>query len=101
MMDIFTNMKHIGVEPERFIIESGVSQFEITYKPAFGISCADNAFRFRHLVKETVSKHGNLATFQAKPYTEHSGSSGHFNLSLWSLNGEKNLFIDKVNGYQS
>ena len=96
--DIFASMKHIGLKPERYLVESGVSQFEITYNPAFGIFCADNAFRFRHLVKEIVSIHDNLATFQSKPFNEYSGSSGHFNLSLWSLDGNKNLFVDKVNG---
>ena len=92
--DIMQNMKKIGIKPEIFHTEYGPGQLEITQSPAFGITCPDNAFLFKLLTKEVASDQGYMATFMSKLFPQSSGSSGHFNHSLWDDHG-RNLFYDK------
>lgn len=90
--DLMQNLRKIGIRSETFHTELSPGQQELTLAPTFGISCADTAFRFRHLVKEIAGKHGYLATFLSKPFLSAMGSSGHFNHSIWSMDRTKNLF---------
>ena len=92
-MNIMQNLKKMRISTEIYHCEDGPSQQEITMVPAFGIKCADNATRYKQTVLETSKLHGYSATFMSKPFLDKSGSSGHFNHSLWSFNGE-NLFYD-------
>ena len=90
--DVMRNMQKMDIEPEVFHAELAPSQFEITYKPKFGIEIADTAFRFKQIIKEISLKHNMYASFMAKPVQEEIGSSAHFNHSLWK--GDVNLFHD-------
>ena len=90
--DVMRNMQKMDIEPEVFHAELAPSQYEITYKPKFGIEIADTAFRFKQIVKEISVKHNMCASFMAKPAPEKIGSSGHFNHSLWK--DGVNLFHD-------
>ena len=93
--DIMQNMKKIGIKPEIFHTEYGPpGQLEITQSPTFGITCPDNAFLFKLLTKELASEQDYIATFMSKLYPQSSGSSGHFNHSLWDDHG-RNLFYAK------
>ena len=92
-IDIMQNLKRMSITPENYHSEYGPSQQEITMKPAFGLNCPDNATRFKQTVHEISKMHGYKATFMSKPFLDQSGSSGHFNHSLWSMDGE-NLFYD-------
>ena len=37
----------------------------------------------KYATKEVARKHGKIASFMPKPFTEHSGSSQHLHISLW------------------
>jgi len=91
--DIMRNMISIGINPEHFHAEFGPAQVELTFSPEFGIKSPDNAFRYKQLVKDMAMKHGYTANFMTKPFANVSGSSGHFNMSLWNSEG-KNVFYD-------
>ncbi|PIK48745.1 putative lengsin-like [Apostichopus japonicus] len=69
-------------------------QYEITYKPAFGLQAADNAFTYKNGIKEIAQQHGYLASFTTKPYADHVGASAHLNHSLWDEHGKRNLMFD-------
>ncbi|XP_057292287.1 glutamate--isopropylamine ligase-like [Hydractinia symbiolongicarpus] len=96
LQNISRNMKQMEIMPELYHVEYGPSQYELTMRPSFGITLCDNAFRFRHLAKEIAASQNQLVTFMSKPFSSSSGSSGHFNHSLWDLDGN-NLFYDKEN----
>jgi len=91
--DIMDNLEKCGIVPETFHIELGVGQMEITTAPVYGIEVADNAFRYKQIVKEVCKKYNFNASFMSKPYSAQDGSSAHLNHSLWNQNGE-NVFYD-------
>merc|ERR1711936_768777 len=80
--------KGMGIRPEIYHSECGPGQQEITYSPEFGMTSPDNAFAYKHIIKEIASKHHMLATFMSLPIEGEPGSSGHFNHSLWDLDGK-------------
>ncbi|XP_072046680.1 lengsin-like [Amphiura filiformis] len=93
--DFLSYLPEVGVDIETYCSEYGPGQMEITYKPAFGITSADIAHTFRTSVKEIALQHGYIASFMSKPYPLNSGSSCHFNHSLWDLKGEQSMMHDK------
>ncbi|XP_071847570.1 lengsin-like [Apostichopus japonicus] len=84
----------MGVDLESFETENAPGQYEITYKPAFGLQAADNAFTYKNGIKEIAQQHGYLASFTTKPYADHVGASAHLNHSLWDEHGKRNLMFD-------
>ncbi|XP_071830666.1 lengsin-like [Apostichopus japonicus] len=82
------NLSQAGVDIECVETEYAKGQFELVICPTFGIKAADNAATFRTGVKEMAMQNGFVASFMSKPYPEEEGSSGHFNHSLWSLDGK-------------
>ena len=91
---LLTNLYGIGINVEMYDTEYAPGQLEITYKPAFGIRAADNAHVFKSTVKETAQRCGYTASFMSKPWSDQSGSSGHFCHSLWDIDGERGLLYD-------
>jgi len=91
--DIMDTMKKLKISPEGFSFEYGHGQFECTYSPSYGIDIADNATRFKKIVKEVSRRHGFYASFMSKPDIKDLGSSAHLNHSLWNNKGE-NMFYD-------
>ena len=96
--EVFDAMKGMCMAPEVHHTECGPGQQEITCSPAFDILSPDNAFRFKQLVKEIASRFDYMATFMSKPFINQSGSSGHYNHSLWDENGQ-NVMYDSSKPY--
>ena len=90
-----TDLPKVDVSVEYFESEYAPGQLEIVYKPSFGIKSADTAHTFRTSVKEIAIQRGYIATFMSKPFPGFSGSSCHFNHSLWDVNGKKGAMFDK------
>ncbi|XP_071848062.1 lengsin-like isoform X3 [Apostichopus japonicus] len=84
----------MGVDLESFETEYAPGQYEISYKPAFGLQAADNAFTFKNGIKEIAQQHGYLASFTTKPYADQIAASAHLNHSLWDEHGKRNLMFD-------
>ena len=70
--------------------EFSPGQFEINLSHTEALAAADRAFLLEEIVKDVAAANGLLATFMAKPFTEHEGSSHHVHVSLWS--GDDNAF---------
>jgi glutamine synthetase len=70
--------------------EFSPGQFEINLSHTDALAAADRAFLLEEIVKDVAASHGLLATFMAKPFTEHEGSSHHVHVSLWQ--GDENAF---------
>ncbi|XP_063955504.1 lengsin-like [Lytechinus pictus] len=84
----------VGVDLEHVENEYGPGQLEISYKPAFGIRAADTAHTYKTSIKEIAILNGYMASFMTKPYPNKSGSSGHFNHSLWDNDEKVPLLYD-------
>jgi glutamine synthetase len=70
--------------------EYSPGQFEINLSHTEALAAADRAFLLEEIVKDVAASCGLLATFMAKPFTEHEGSSHHVHVSLWE--GDENAF---------
>src|ERR1700754_4201315 len=63
--------------------EYGPGQIETNLVYTDALAAADDAARLKYAAKEVARKHGKVASFMPKPFTEHSGSSQHLHISLW------------------
>jgi glutamine synthetase len=63
--------------------EYGPGQVETNLVYTDALEAADDSARLKYAVKEVARRHGKLASFMAKPFSEHSGSSSHLHISLW------------------
>jgi glutamine synthetase len=70
--------------------EFSPGQFEINLSHTDALAAADRAFLLEEIVKDVAASNGLLATFMAKPFSEHEGSSHHVHVSLWR--GDENAF---------
>jgi len=86
-------MTKIGITPRIFHYELGYGKVEITYEPAYGMKIADDATRFKQIVKEVSKQHGYFSSFMSLPVEHGFDSSAHFNHSLWNKD-KRNVFYD-------
>ncbi|MDT5336279.1 MAG: glutamine synthetase [Mycobacterium sp.] len=63
--------------------EYGPGQVETNLVYDDALVAADDGARLKYAAKEVARKHGKVASFMAKPFSEHSGSSAHLHISLW------------------
>jgi glutamine synthetase len=72
-----------GLPAETLMSEYAPGQFEITLAHRDdALRAVDEALAFKRLLRGVAAKHGYLATFMAKPFTELAGSGMHLHLSL-------------------
>jgi glutamine synthetase len=95
--DIVVKLMEVGLEVERSHHEVGTAgQGEINYKFDTMVTAADDAMKFKYVVKNTAHEWGKVATFMPKPLFGDNGSGMHVHQSLWN-EGEP-LFYDET-GY--
>jgi glutamine synthetase len=71
---------------------AAAGQCEIGFRFGPLLLQADNAIKYKYVVKNVVDRYGKTATFMPKPLLQENGSGMHMNLSLWKNN--KNLFYE-------
>lgn len=81
----------LGLGTDTFLHEMGPSQYEINLRHGAALALADQAFYFKHVVRETAARHGLMAVFMAKPLVGKPGSSMHLHQSLIEADGS-NVF---------
>lgn len=89
-----------GVPVETLKGEWGNGQIELNIRYAEALEMADRSAIYKTGVKEIAALNELLVTFMAKYSSEANGSSGHTHISLWDLDGKKNLFFDPDSQYQ-
>lgn len=78
--------------------EYGPGQVETNLVYADALAAADDSARLKYATKEVARKHGKLASFMPKPFSEHSGSSSHLHISLWQ---DDTPAFEQVDGSES
>ena len=72
-----------GLSAGTVMSEYAPGQFEITLQHRRGaLAAVDEAVQFKRLLKGVAAKHGLVASFMAKPFTQRAGSGAHLHLSL-------------------
>ncbi|OAN36133.1 glutamine synthetase family protein [Mycolicibacterium iranicum] len=78
--------------------EYGPGQVETNLVYTGALAAADDSARLKYAAKEVARRHGKLASFMPKPFSEHSGSSAHLHISLWR---DDQPVFDPENGDES
>ena len=92
--ELLGHVQAMGIDVITHNCEYAPSQFEINYRPAFGLAGADKGFTFKNAVKEFVHRAGYHATFMSKPWPDRAGSGCHVHVSLWDRSSDENAFVD-------
>jgi glutamine synthetase len=74
--------------------EDANGQFESNFEFDDALITCDRAIFFRYMVHAMAQAEGMLATFMPKPFSHLTGNGGHFHMSLWDPDGERDLFGD-------
>jgi glutamine synthetase len=82
-------------------------QIEINFNHSGLTESADNVQIFKDVVRNEAKGQGKIATFMPKPFFGENDSSGHVdngsgmhvNVSLWQLDGKRNLFYEPDDKY--
>lgn len=87
--ELFACAKVMDLPAEAAISEYGPAQLEIVLRHrADALRAADDAVMWKRLVRGVAMKHGLLATFMAKPFTDRAGSGLHIHASLDDAAGQ-------------
>ena len=70
------------------------AQHEIDFRYGNALHTADNLTTFKYVVRRVARDFGLHATFMPKPIFGINGSGMHIHLSLFSADGQTNLFDD-------
>jgi glutamine synthetase len=90
--DLYANCDIQGLPAKTLISEYAPGQMEIVLRHRDDVlKACDEAVMLKRLIKATAEKHGFVATFMAKPYSEWTGSGMHVHVSLADEHGE-NVF---------
>ena len=79
---VFAALRQAGVEPEVFLPEYGVGQFEVPLAPAAGLAAADRAATMKEVVREVARVLGYRASFAPMPDPDGVGNGVHVHMSL-------------------
>jgi glutamine synthetase len=90
--DLYAFAETQGLPAKTLISEYAPGQMEIVLRHRSDvIKACDEAIMLKRLIKAAADKHGLVATFMAKPYSEWTGSGMHIHISLADEAGQ-NLF---------
>jgi glutamine synthetase len=86
-------LRRVGIDVYQIDHEDGNGQFEINFTYTQAMQSADNFTFVKMAASEIAHKHGMIATFMPKPFSNRTGSGAHFHVSLGSAK-QKNVFYD-------
>lgn len=93
--DVYAAAKAQGLPAETLMSEYSPGQFEITlHHRADALRAVDEAVMFKRLLRGVARKHGLIACFMAKPFTQRAGSGLHVHVSMADEAGN-NLFASE------
>ena len=84
---IMAALAQAGLQPDSFMKEHGVEQYELTVKPKHGVAVADAAVIVRELVRMTARRLGEEATFAPIQDITSVGNGVHVHMSFQDEGG--------------
>ena len=89
--EMVEGLRAVGIDVYQIDHEDGNGQFEINFTYADALKSADNFTFVKMAASEIAHKHGMIATFMPKPFSNRTGSGAHFHVSLGSEFAEERL----------
>jgi glutamine synthetase len=97
--DVYEAARAQGLPAETLMSEYSPGQFEITLRHRDDVLRAvDEAVMFKRVLRGVAQKHGLIACFMAKPFTERAGSGLHVHVSLNDGEGRNRFASDDPAG---
>ncbi len=92
MDDVYDYCEAQGIPADAAISEYAPGQFEINLRHIDDpVLACDHAVLLKRAIKAAAKKHGFVACFMAKPFTDDAGNGLHIHMSLYDRKG-KNYF---------
>jgi glutamine synthetase len=93
-LDEFTTaLRAVGIDVYQIDHEDANGQFEVNFTYADALTSADRIIYLKMAASEIARRHGMIATFMPKPFSNRTGTGAHFHLSMGDAK-TKNLFHD-------
>ena len=92
--DITAALRAVGIDVYQIDHEDANGQFEVNFTYSDALKSADNFTFVKMAASEIARKHGLIATFMPKPFSNRTGSGAHFHISMGDSK-VRNLFEDK------
>ncbi|MGR8947129.1 MAG: glutamine synthetase family protein [Gammaproteobacteria bacterium] len=89
---LVANLREFGLALESWHSEAGPGQIEFTLQPQSPRKLGDDAFLFKHALKELAAQKGLVASFMGQVFSGGFANGAHLNMSLWE--NDNNLFFD-------
>jgi glutamine synthetase len=96
---IIQALEHQGIQVEQFYAELGHGQQELSVVPSPTVRAADTQILVRETIRAVATTFGLAASLAPKPWQDQAGNGGHFHFSVWSADGERNLFHEPSGRY--
>ena len=80
--ELTTALRGAGVDVYQIDHEDANGQFEVNFTYADAMRTADNFTFVKMAASEIARKHGMIATFMPKPFSNRTGTGSHFHLSI-------------------
>jgi glutamine synthetase len=91
--EMTTALRAVGIDVYQIDHEDANGQFEVNFTYADALKSADNFTFVKMAASEIARKHGMIATFMPKPFSNRTGSGAHFHISMGDSK-TRNLFED-------
>ena len=85
------DLREMDVDVEQFGKEYGPAQYEGSPRYGSPVASVDGYLVFKDVVKNRARAAGYLASFMPKPYAHLPGCGLHAHVSLWDLDGNREL----------
>jgi glutamine synthetase len=92
--EIVAAMNTLGWDVHSLDHEDSNSQFELDFDYADAMTSADRQILWRMMMKEIARRHDCDVTVMPKPWSNRTGTGGHFNMTLADPETGRNLFAD-------
>ncbi|MEI7446713.1 MAG: type III glutamate--ammonia ligase [Burkholderiales bacterium] len=91
--EIVDAVRMAGLDVYQIDHEDANGQFEVNFTYADALTTADRMVFFKMAASEIARRHGLIASFMPKPFSDRTGTGTHFHLSLGSATS-RNVFHD-------
>ena len=91
MHEIVAALESIGITVEQLGKEYGASQFEFSVRYADPLAAADRYLVCKEVTRALALRHGVIASYMPKPFTDLAGNGLHANLGLRGVSKENLL----------
>lgn len=87
-----------GLDVEQYYPELGHGQHELSIRHSPALLAADRQIIYRETLRGVAFKNSLNASLAPKPFENQAGNGCHLHLSLWNVNGTKNLLAADSDG---